>query len=71
MISRIHLALKYEALGRDARKAVWEFFLGQAGTKMGDPDCEDGLGLPVDCIVFFGGLPVMNDDDDWAGGAPD
>jgi SpoVK/Ycf46/Vps4 family AAA+-type ATPase len=43
MISRIHLALKYEPLGRDARKAVWEFFLGQAGTKKGTPACGKGV----------------------------
>lgn len=27
MISRIHLALKYDALGRNARKAIWSSFL--------------------------------------------
>ena len=37
MISRIHLALKYEPLGRDARKAVWRYFLEQAETQNGRP----------------------------------
>ncbi|KAH7000859.1 P-loop containing nucleoside triphosphate hydrolase protein [Ilyonectria destructans] len=39
MISRIHLALQYHPLGRDAREAVWKYFLGQANTKQGCPDC--------------------------------
>lgn len=37
MISRIHLALKYEPLRRDAREAVWRYFLEQAETKKGRP----------------------------------
>lgn len=40
MISRIHLALHYEPLGKDARKAVWQYFLEQAITKSGKPDCQ-------------------------------
>ncbi|KID73422.1 ATPase family AAA domain-containing protein 3C [Metarhizium brunneum] len=40
MISRIHLALHYEPLGKDARKAVWQYFLEQAITKSGTPDCQ-------------------------------
>lgn len=46
MISRIHLALRYEQLGKDARRAVWDHFLKQAITKSGIPDCKtliDGL----------------------------
>ncbi|KAH7459227.1 hypothetical protein FOMA001_g20169 [Fusarium oxysporum f. sp. matthiolae] len=39
MISRIHLALQYNPLGPDAREAVWKYFLGQANTKHGSPDC--------------------------------
>ncbi|KAH6881134.1 P-loop containing nucleoside triphosphate hydrolase protein [Thelonectria olida] len=39
VISRIHLALQYNPLGRDAREAVWKFFLGQANTRHGSPDC--------------------------------
>ncbi|KAM5353455.1 hypothetical protein ACJ41O_000105 [Fusarium nematophilum] len=38
MISRIHLALKYQPLDRDARKAVWQHFLDQAATNRGCPD---------------------------------
>jgi len=37
MVSRIHLALKYEPLRRDAREAVWRYFLEQAETKNGRP----------------------------------
>ena len=43
MISRIHLALNYKALGRDARKAVWESFLKQATTKKGNPKVDKGV----------------------------
>lgn len=43
MISRIHLALKYEPLKQVARKAVWEFFLDQAAMKAGSPDYSDAL----------------------------
>ncbi|RSL40789.1 hypothetical protein CEP54_016019, partial [Fusarium duplospermum] len=38
MISRIHLALKYQPLDREARKAVWKHFLDQAATSRGSPD---------------------------------
>lgn len=37
MISRIHLALKYESLGIDARKAIWQSFLGHVKTRQGTP----------------------------------
>lgn len=42
MISRIHLALNYKPLGRDACKAVWQFFLNQAAAKKGNPNCDNG-----------------------------
>ncbi|RSL85559.1 hypothetical protein CDV31_016546 [Fusarium ambrosium] len=38
MTSRIHLALKYQPLDQEARKAVWEHFLDQARTSRGSPD---------------------------------
>ncbi|RTE68614.1 hypothetical protein BHE90_017007 [Fusarium euwallaceae] len=38
MISRIHLALKYQPLDEEARKAVWKHFLDQAATSRGSPD---------------------------------
>jgi hypothetical protein len=38
IMSRIHLALKYEPLRQDTRKAVWEFFLGQVATTTGSLD---------------------------------
>jgi hypothetical protein len=38
IISRIHLALKYEPLKKDARKAVWQSFLSQAKTVAGLAD---------------------------------
>ena len=42
MLSRIHLALKYEPLGRDAREAVlWRHFLKRAETKHGCPVLEE------------------------------
>ncbi|RYP02127.1 hypothetical protein DL764_005962 [Monosporascus ibericus] len=37
MISRVHLAWKYEPLRREARKAVLQYFLAQAETKQGHP----------------------------------
>jgi len=37
VLSRVHLALKYEALGKEARQAVWKYFLDQARTKQGPP----------------------------------
>ncbi|KAH6982431.1 hypothetical protein EDB80DRAFT_825115 [Ilyonectria destructans] len=39
MVSRIHLALEYKPLGKEARKAVWQYFLEQAKIKHGSPDC--------------------------------
>jgi hypothetical protein len=39
ILSRIHVALKYSELGRDARGAVWRFFVGRAVTKYGRPVC--------------------------------
>ena len=39
MVSRIHVAIEYKPLGKDARKAVWKYFLEQARTKSGSPDC--------------------------------
>ncbi|KAJ2892621.1 hypothetical protein MKZ38_009544 [Zalerion maritima] len=39
IISRIHLALQYNPLGRDAREAVWKYFLGQSNIKQGSLDC--------------------------------
>lgn len=35
MMSRIHLALEYEPLGIDSRRAVWKFFLEKARTQHG------------------------------------
>jgi SpoVK/Ycf46/Vps4 family AAA+-type ATPase len=35
VLSRVHLALKYAALGMPARRAVWQYFLHQARTKQG------------------------------------
>lgn len=43
MITRIHLALDHQPLGRDARKAVCEFFIRQAGTTVGHPNCGNGV----------------------------
>lgn len=37
VLSRVHLALKYAALGKPARRAVWKYFLDQARTKQGPP----------------------------------
>lgn len=38
MMSRIHLALGYESLGRESRRAVWKHFLQKATTERGAPD---------------------------------
>ncbi|KAK3935966.1 P-loop containing nucleoside triphosphate hydrolase protein, partial [Diplogelasinospora grovesii] len=43
VLSRVHLALKYEALGRPARRAVWKYFLDQARTKQGPPAFGDDV----------------------------
>lgn len=41
IISRVHVALKYEELKKDARKAVWQFFVERAKTKHGNPVCNE------------------------------
>ena len=43
MISRIHLALKYEPLKKDARIAIWEYFMKQAKNQYGEPTFGDGF----------------------------
>ncbi|KAF5689154.1 AAA family [Fusarium denticulatum] len=37
VMSRIHLALEYQPLGIDARRAVWKYFLQNATTERGAP----------------------------------
>ncbi len=37
ILSRIHLMLKYDALGLDARKQIWKHFLHAARTSQGGP----------------------------------
>jgi hypothetical protein len=51
MISRIHLALKYEPLGQDARKAVLEFFLSQSGTKREVPPAASIFHSPAEGVL--------------------
>ncbi|KAF5127133.1 ATPase family AAA domain-containing protein FIGL1 [Metarhizium anisopliae] len=58
MISRIHLALHYEPLGKDARKAVWQYFLEQAITKSGTPDCQKLIDSLAD--VDLNGREIRN-----------
>ena len=41
ILSRIHASLKYTALKREARKAVWQFFVGRATTTHGNPACSE------------------------------
>ena len=41
IISRIHTSLKYDELKKDARKAVWQFFVGRATTTHGNPACSE------------------------------
>ena len=41
ILSRIHASLKYTALKREARKAVWRFFVGRATTTHGNPACSE------------------------------
>lgn len=43
ILSRIHLPLKYEPLKKEAREAVWRFFIGQAGTEAGPAVCNDNI----------------------------
>ncbi len=43
ILSRIHVSLKYSELGRDAREAVWRFFVRKAVTKQGKPSCSEGV----------------------------
>ncbi|KAH7230146.1 P-loop containing nucleoside triphosphate hydrolase protein [Fusarium redolens] len=38
MMSRIHLALEYQPLGIDSRRAVWKYFLQKATTERGAPN---------------------------------
>ncbi|KAH6661739.1 hypothetical protein B0J14DRAFT_663207 [Halenospora varia] len=35
--SRIHFKIKYDNLGPDQRRGVWEYFLGKAATPQGAP----------------------------------
>jgi SpoVK/Ycf46/Vps4 family AAA+-type ATPase len=39
IISRIHVSVKYDELGRDSREAIWRFFVERATTRHGSPDC--------------------------------
>jgi SpoVK/Ycf46/Vps4 family AAA+-type ATPase len=39
ILSRIHVALRYDELKKDARMAVWQFFVTRAKTKRGNPAC--------------------------------
>ena len=41
ILSRIHASLKYDELNKDARKAVWQFFIGRAMTTHGNPACSE------------------------------
>ena len=41
ILSRIHASLKYDELKKDARKAVWQFFVGRAKTTHGSPACSE------------------------------
>ena len=43
VLSRIHLALRYQSLGENARYAVWQQFLGQAKTKKGPPGLDEDV----------------------------
>ena len=42
ILSRIHASLKYDELKADARKAVWQFFVGRAATH-GNQACSEHL----------------------------
>jgi hypothetical protein len=35
--SKIHFKIKYDNLGLDQRRGVWEYFLGKAATPKGTP----------------------------------
>lgn len=37
ILSRIHVSLKYKELDKEARKAVWRYFVQKAKTKHGNP----------------------------------
>ncbi|KAK0637179.1 P-loop containing nucleoside triphosphate hydrolase protein [Bombardia bombarda] len=39
IISRIHVALKYDELREEARRAVWQSFVDRAKTRRGNPAC--------------------------------
>ena len=39
ILSRIHTSLKYNELKKDARKAVWQFFIRRATTTYSNPAC--------------------------------
>jgi len=41
ILSRIHASLKYDELKKDARKAVWQFFVQRAKTTHGNPACSE------------------------------
>ncbi len=41
IISRIHVALKYDELKEEACKSVWRFFIERAETKYGKPACSE------------------------------
>lgn len=43
VLSRVHLALRYNALGEKDRAAVWKYFLDQVRIKQGRPVFEDDV----------------------------
>ena len=43
ILSRIHLPVRFDPLKKEAREAVWRFFITQAMTTAGDPVYDDKL----------------------------
>lgn len=41
IVSRVHIALKYDHLRKGTRKEVWRYFVGRAKTTRGNPACSE------------------------------